>query len=562
MPALADAMPSSEAIAAATGRPLLALEGVSKRFGSLQALADISLDFHPGEVHCLLGENGAGKSTLCNLIFGTHAPDSGFMRYQGREWLPAGPAEALTNGIAMVHQHFSVVPRMSVVENLMLGQARGILAHRDYAKRIRDLAARYELAVDPDAIVGELSVGERQRVEIVKCLMREPRLLVLDEPTAVLPPEEIGALLDIVRRVADDGRAVIMVTHKLAEIAKVADRVSVLRGGKTITTVRMAEAKMADLVRAMVGREVVSLESALQASLADIVPVASTDDKPKSFALVCDGLTVKDRNGAVRLDNFTLEIRAGEVIGLAGVEGNGQTELGRVLAGLLRPSAGRFHIGEKDMTEAGAAAVTAGGGGIVPEDRHAVACVTGMSVAENMFLNKLKDFTRFGMLRRQALTEATRELMQRFDVRAASSEVAFGGISGGNQQKAVLARELTLEKLTFLLAAQPTRGLDIGAVEAVYRQIRSAAARGVGVLLISSELDELIAASDRILVLYRGRVIGEKPARMDQREAIGALMSGHAACRRSRSTAPPSPAPGCGWPCRLVPPLSPCCSVC
>lgn len=529
MPAQADAMSSSEAMAAPSGRPLLALEGVSKRFGSLQALADISLDFHPGEVHCLLGENGAGKSTLCNLIFGTHAPDSGFMRYQGREWLPAGPAEALTNGIAMVHQHFSVVPRMSVVENLMLGQARGILAHRDYAKRIRELAARYELAVDPEAIVGELSVGERQRVEIVKCLMREPRLLVLDEPTAVLPPEEIGALLDIVRRVADDGRAVIMVTHKLAEIAKVADRVSVLRGGKKITTVRMAEAKMADLVRAMVGREVVSLESALQASLADIVPAASTDDRPKPFALVCDGLTVKDRNGAVRLDNFTLEIRAGEVIGLAGVEGNGQTELGRVLAGLLKPSTGRFHIGEQDLTEAGAAAVTAAGGGIVPEDRHAVACVTGMSVAENMFLNKLKDFTRFGMLRRQALTQASRELMQRFDVRAASSEVAFGGLSGGNQQKAVLARELTLEKLTFLLAAQPTRGLDIGAVEAVYRQIRSAAARGVGVLLISSELDELIAASDRILVLYRGRVIGEKPARMDQREAIGALMSGHAA---------------------------------
>ncbi|MEL3891467.1 ABC transporter ATP-binding protein [Ferrovibrio sp. MS7] len=521
----------SEAMAGAdAGRPLLVLEGVSKRFGSLQALADISLDFHAGEVHCLLGENGAGKSTLCNLIFGTHAPDTGFMRYQGREWLPSGPAEALTSGIAMVHQHFSVVPRMSVVENLMLGQVRGVLKHKDYAARIRELGKRYDLAVDPDAIVGELSVGERQRVEIVKCLMREPRLLVLDEPTAVLPPEEIGALLDIVRRVADDGRAVIMVTHKLAEIAKVADRVSVLRGGRKITTVRMAEAQMGDLVRAMVGREVVSLESALQASLAEIAsPPTADDDKPKPFALICDGLTVKDRTGAVRLDNFTLEIRAGEVIGLAGVEGNGQSELGRVLAGLLKPSAGRFHIGDEDLTEAGPAAVTAAGGGIVPEDRHAVACVTGMSVAENIFLNKLGDFTRFGMLQRGAMTTAAKELMTQYDVRAASAEVAFGGLSGGNQQKAVLARELTLKKLVFLLAAQPTRGLDIGAVEAVYRNIRAAAARGVGVLLISSELDELIAASDRILVLYRGRVIGEKPARMDQREAIGALMSGHAA---------------------------------
>ncbi len=524
---MAEAMP---AVTAAGERPLLVLEDVSKRFGSLQALADISLDFHAGEVHCLLGENGAGKSTLCNLIFGTHAPDTGFMRYQGREWLPGGPAEALTSGIAMVHQHFSVVPRMSVVENLMLGQVRGVLKHKDYAARIRELGKRYDLAVDPDAIVGELSVGERQRVEIVKCLMREPHLLVLDEPTAVLPPEEIGALLDIVRRVADDGRAVIMVTHKLAEIAKVADRVSVLRGGRKITTVRMAEAQMGDLVRAMVGREVVSLESALQASLAEIAqPPASGDDKPKPFALVCDGLTVKDRSGAVRLDNFTLEIRAGEVIGLAGVEGNGQSELGRVLAGLLKPSAGRFHIAEQDLTEAGPAAVTAAGGGIVPEDRHAVACVTGMSVAENIFLNKLGDFTRFGMLQRGAMTTAAKELMAQYDVRAASAEVAFGGLSGGNQQKAVLARELTLKKLVFLLAAQPTRGLDIGAVEAVYRNIRATAARGVGVLLISSELDELIAASDRILVLYRGRVIGEKPARMDQREAIGALMSGHMA---------------------------------
>lgn len=518
-----------ETAPAADARPLLVLEAVSKRFGSLQALADISLEFHAGEVHCLLGENGAGKSTLCNLIFGTHAPDSGFMRYAGREWLPSGPAEALNSGIAMVHQHFSVVPRMSVVENLMLGQAKGILAHRRYADRIRELSRRYDLVVDPDAIVGDLSVGERQRVEIVKCLMREPRLLVLDEPTAVLPPEEIGALLEIVRRVADDGRAVIMVTHKLAEIAKVADKVSVLRGGRRITTARMAEAQMGDLVRAMVGREVVSLESALQASLADIKPLAPDPEKPRPFALVCDGLTVKDRSGAVRLDNFTLEIRAGEVIGLAGVEGNGQSELGRVLAGLLKPSAGRFHIGERDLTEAGPAAITAAGGGIVPEDRHAVACVTGMNVAENMFLNKLGQFTRFGMLQRRALTDAARSLMQQYDVRAASAEVAFGGLSGGNQQKAVLARELTLDPLVFLLAAQPTRGLDIGAVEAVYRQIRAAAARGVGVLLISSELDELIAASDRILVLYRGRVIGEKPARMDQREAIGALMSGHAA---------------------------------
>ncbi len=244
---------------------------------------------------------------------------------------------------------------------------------------------------------------------------------------------------------------------------------------------------------------------------------------------MCDGLTVQDRHGAVRVDNFTLEIRPGEVVGLAGVEGNGQSELGMVLAGLLRPTEGRFYIGDADLTHAGAAAVTAAGGGIVPEDRHAVACVTAMSVAENMYLNKLDRFTRFGLLQRRALNDAARMQMKEFDVRAAGPEVAFSGLSGGNQQKAVLARELTLDPLVALIAAQPTRGLDVSAVEAVYRQIRAAARRGVGVLLISSELDELIAVADRIAVLYRGRLVGERPADMSERGAIGALMSGQVA---------------------------------
>jgi len=513
-------------------RPLLALENLGKRFGSLQALADISLDFHAGEVHCLLGENGAGKSTLCNLIFGVYRPDAGLMRFASREWDPAGPAEALDSGIAMVHQHFSLVPRMTVVENLMLGQTRGLLHHRAFANRISEIADRFGFSLDPEAVVGELSVGERQRAEIVKCLMREPRLLVLDEPTAVLPPGEIGALLDICRRVADSGRAVILVTHKLAEIARVADRVAVLRGGRLVAEAEMAIADMGSLVRAMVGREVKSLDVALAETgepdaAAPAVDVGDAPPPPR--ALVCDGLTVRDHHGTTRLDNFTLEIRAGEIVGLAGVEGNGQSELGMVLAGLLPPTAGRFFIGDAELTAAGAAAVTAAGGGIVPEDRHAVACVTAMTVAENMYLNKLDRFTRFGLLRRAALNAASRDLMRAFDVRAAGPEVPFSGLSGGNQQKAVLARELTLDPLTALVAAQPTRGLDINAVEAVYRQIRAAARRGVGVLLISSELDELIAVADRIVVLYRGRVVGERPAKAEERAAIGGLMSGHAA---------------------------------
>ena len=508
-------------------QPLLSLDNLGKRFGSLQALEGVSLDVHAGTVQCLLGENGAGKSTLCNLIFGVYEPSAGHMTFGGAPWAPASPAEALEQGIAMVHQHFSLVPRMTVVENLMLGQVRGMLKRPEFGARIRDIAESFGFSLDPDAVVGELSVGERQRAEIVKCLMRDPKLLVLDEPTAVLPPGEIGSLLDICRRVADSGRAVILVTHKLAEIAKVADRVAVLRTGRLVADESMTNADMGALVHAMVGREVKPLDVALAEP--DEAPAADVSNAPRGFALVCDGLTVQDRHGAVRVDNFTLEIRPGEVVGLAGVEGNGQSELGMVLAGLLRPTEGRFYIGDEDLTHAGAAAVTAAGGGIVPEDRHAVACVTAMSVAENVFLNKLDRFTRFGLLQRRALNEETRGLMRTFDVRAAGPEVAFSGLSGGNQQKAVLARELTLDPLVALVAAQPTRGLDVSAVEAVYRQIRAAARRGVGVLLISSELDELLAVADRVAVLYRGRLVGERPANMGERAAIGALMSGQIA---------------------------------
>jgi general nucleoside transport system ATP-binding protein len=509
-------------------KPLLSLDSLGKRFGSLQALEGVSLDVYAGTVQCLLGENGAGKSTLCNLIFGVYEPTVGNMSFDSAAWAPESPAVALERGIAMVHQHFSLVPRMTVVENLMLGQVKGVLKRHEFGTRIRDIAESFGFTLDPDAVVGELSVGERQRAEIVKCLMRDPKLLVLDEPTAVLPPGEIGALLDICRRVADSGRAVIMVTHKLAEIARVADRVAVLRTGRLVADESMKGADMGALVHAMVGRELKPLDVAL-ADDGESPAAAVPHTTPPKLALVCDGLTVHDRHGAVRLDNFTLEIKPGEIVGLAGVEGNGQSELGMVLAGLLRPTEGHFYINGTDLTHAGPAAVTAAGGGIVPEDRHAVACVTAMSVAENMYLNKLDRFTRFGLLQRGALSAAAQKQMKEFDVRAASPEVAFSGLSGGNQQKAVLARELTLDPLVALVAAQPTRGLDVSAVEAVYRQIRAAARRGVGVLLISSELDELIAVADRIAVLYRGRLVGERPAEMGERGAIGALMSGQVA---------------------------------
>lgn len=515
-------------LSAPPATPLLELRGLGKRFGQLQALDDVSLALQAGEVHCLLGENGAGKSTLCNLIFGVHAPDAGEMALGGQPYRPTRPADALKHGIAMVHQHFSLVSDASVVDNLLLGQSRGLLRRREYAERIRELGERYGMPLDPHARIGDLAIGERQRVEIVKCLMREPRLLVLDEPTAVLLPQEIQALLDVCARVAAQGCGVVLVTHKLAEIRQLARRATVLRGGRVVARSENPAADMDGLVRAMIQRDLNRAVVADAARAGD--PGPDDADMPpgprKPDALMVDGLTVRDAQGATRVSNFTVIVRPGEIVGVAGVEGNGQVELAAVLSGLMPASEGRFFIGGHELTGRPSKAVTAAGAGIVPEDRHASGCITALNVAENIMLGRLDRYRRFGLLDRAALRRDAQALMSTYDVRAASPDVAFGGLSGGNQQKAVLARELTTEGLCFLLAAQPTRGLDVGAVEAVYGHIRKACAAGVGVLLISSELDELLDVADRIVVLCRGRIMGECPAEPSQRERIGRWMAG------------------------------------
>jgi simple sugar transport system ATP-binding protein len=514
--------------------PLLGLRGLTKRFGSVLALDDVSVEFAAHEIHCLLGENGAGKSTLCNLIFGLYVPDAGEMRLEGEPYRPNGPAGALASGVAMVHQHFSLVPNFTVVDNLLLGQKRGILKRRAYADEIERVATDFGLPLDPFALVSDLSVGERQRVEIVKCLIRRPRLLVLDEPTAVLPPDEVGAFLDVCQRVADAGCGVVLVTHKLAEVKQIADKVTVLRGGRSVAQSSEPAAEIDRLVQAMIQRELDTLDDALASSLGvagdEPEPAAKLTAVPRpADALQIDGLTVRDAVGATRLDEFTLTVARGEIVGLAGVEGNGQTELGLVLAGLLRPTRGRIFIGDTEITHATPAEITAAGVGIVPEDRHAVGCILEMSLADNIFLNRIDAFARRGLIDREAQRSQAAAMMQRFDIRAAGPDAPFRSLSGGNQQKAVLARELTIDNLGFLLAAQPTRGLDVGAVEAVYKNIRAACAAGAGVLLISSELDELIAVADRIVVLYRGRIMGQQAATPSHRAAIGSMMSGHAA---------------------------------
>ncbi len=503
---------------------MLTLSGVSKRFGALAALDNVSLDIAGGEIHCLLGENGAGKSTLCNVIFGIHAPDQGSMDLAGVPYRPAGPADALAQGIAMVHQHFSLVSDMTVVDNLLLGQARGRLDRRGCARRVAVLSAEYGLAIEPFAKIQDLSVGERQRVEIIKCLMREPRLLVLDEPTAVLLPAEIAALIDVCRRVAARGCGVMLVTHKLAEITSVATRATVLRGGRTVAVSANPAGDITMLVRAMIQRELGSIDG--EATRGEAVGAVARD-----VVAEISGLQYRDAQGVVRLDDVSIDVARGEIVGVAGVEGNGQSELAGILSGMLRPTGGRFVLqpGARDLTARRPGEITAAGVGVVPEDRHAVGCITAMSVAENLFLGRLAGFARMGLLRRGSFRSSAASLMQRFDVRAAGPDAAFASLSGGNQQKAVLARELTLANLAFLVAAQPTRGLDVGAVEAVYGHIRDACRRGVGVLLISSELDELLAVADRIVVFYRGRIVGTCPASAAYREQVGAMMSGQAA---------------------------------
>ncbi|WP_410875669.1 ABC transporter ATP-binding protein [Nocardia sp. A7] len=545
--------------------PALTLHGVGKRFGDVQALHEVDVTVESGTVHCILGENGAGKSTLCNLVFGGYRPDTGRIELGGNLFRPDSPAAAMAAGVAMVHQHFSLVTTMTVAENLLLTQHGLRLRRQDLTDRLDQIAQRYRLRIDLDQQVATMPVGARQKVEIVKALLRNPALILLDEPTGVLDPAEIDALIDTCRAIAADGKAVVLVTHKLGEVARVADAATVLRRGTVAGGGRMSNTTIAQLLTAMVGRTAAELDPTVAATIGlDPTDAMRAADAPATIAetgspttgpaldpeqgtpsgglestaesgspapvLTIDRVTVHRADGSAALNDARLVVRPGEIVGIAGVEGNGQSELVAVLAGGTPVTSGTVTLADTDITTANPATRTGLGLGVVPEDRHRDAMVAEMTLAENLFLGRLGRFRRFGLLDKQAMGRAAKAELDRFDVRAAGPWVPMGSLSGGNQQKVVLARELSTANLRCLVAAQPTRGLDIGAVDFVLTQLRRAAADGCGVLVVSSEVPELLALCDRVFVAYRGALRGpvetSDPAAAQQ---ISELMMGVAA---------------------------------
>ena len=493
----------------------LELRGLTKRFGSLVANDHIDLTVQPGEICALLGENGAGKSTLMNMLYGLLHPDEGEILVDDEAVRIGDPRAAMRLGIGMVHQHFMLVPVFTVAENLMLGReptALGFLRQRTASARVRELSQRYGLDVSPDALVEDLPVGVQQRVEIIKALAGGAGLLILDEPTAVLTPQEIDELLQVMRSLRDEGRSIVFITHKLREARAVADRIVVIRNGRVVgeTGPQASEGELAEL---MVGRSV-SLDR-----------VARTGDIGAD-RLQVDHLTVIDRHGAAVVDDVTLAVGRGEILGIAGVQGNGQTELAEALLGLEQPTKGRITLDGTDLTHADPHECLCSGVGYIPEDRANDGFVPSFSVAENLVLDLLDDprFVRGGIVAPEAVKANAGERVAEFDIRTQSIGTPVGSLSGGNQQKVVLAREMS-RPLGLLVASQPTRGLDVGSIEFVHGRIRAARDAGTAVLLVSTELDEICQLADRIAVMCRGRIVGVVGADVP-RETLGLMMAG------------------------------------
>ena len=491
----------------------LRLRGITKRFGALIANDSVDLDIVPGEIHCLLGENGAGKSTLMNVLYGLLVPDSGEILIDGAPQHFANPKQAMAAGIGMVHQHFMLVEVFSVAENMMLGREGGRLLDREAARRrVRELAERYRMPVDPDAVVEDLPVGVQQRVEILKALANDARYLVFDEPTAVLTPQEIDELMAVMKVLRDEGKAIVFITHKLREVRAIADRITVMRRGRIVGHAEPGTSE-ADLAELMVGRAV------------DLL-VDKEPPRPGPVRLEVRDLRVANVAGGVVVDGVSFDVHGGEVLCVAGVQGNGQSELADALLGNVPPMGGTIRLDGRDVTSARPGATIAAGMGFVPEDREDDGFIGSFSVAENLVLNRFRSapFSRGIALDLPAIADNAERLRQEFDIRTQSVADPITSLSGGNKQKVVLARELSRD-LSLLVASQPTRGVDVGAIEFLHRRIVEERDKGTAVLLVSTELDEVEALADRVLVMYRGRIVGmvgpDTP-----RDVMGLMMAG------------------------------------
>ena len=498
--------------------PILELEGVTKRFPGVLATDNISFALEEGEIHGILGENGAGKTTLMNILYGLYTPDEGEIRIRGKSAQIKSSGDAIKAGIGMVHQHFMLIPVFTVTENVMLGdeatKVGGILDRESTAKRIQEISSTYGLEVDPSVYVSTLPVGVQQRVEIIKLLYREADILIFDEPTSVLTPQEADQLFRIMRSLTESGKSIIFITHKLREVLDVADRITVIRQGQVIGTTTPKETDKSRLASMMVGRDVV-------------FEVEKSTAKPSELILRVEDLKVLDDRNILAVNGVTFDIMAGEILSVAGVQGNGQTQLVEALTGLRHPVGGRIEMLGTDITRGTPRQITELGTAHIPEDRQRDGLVLSYPVTDNMVLNTyyLEPFTEKAVLQEEAIRANAEALIEAFDIRTPSAVVDVGTLSGGNQQKVIVARELS-RPIKLLVAAQPTRGLDVGSIEYIHNRLVEKRDEGVAVLLISTELDEIMQLSDRIAVMYRGQIVDILDIEDASKERIGLLMAG------------------------------------
>jgi simple sugar transport system ATP-binding protein len=505
---------------AAAGPKFVEMRGIVKRFPGVLANDGVDFDVAAGEIHALLGENGAGKSTLMQILYGLYQRDAGEIMLEGAPVEIAGVRDAIARGVGMIHQEFMLVRPFTVAENVVLGLPGAKGGRLDLAgarEAINDLSRRHGLAVDPDARIEHLPIGEQQRVEILKLLYRRARLLILDEPTAVLTPQETDGLFAVLKGLAAEGKSIVIVTHKLREVMEVSDRVTVMRGGRVVSTLRTETTTETELARLMVGRDV-----ALRAN--------KTAAEPGETVLSVENLSARDDAGYEKLRGVSLDLRAGEIVGIAGVAGNGQSQLAEAIMNLRPVTAGRVTLRGTDLTHASPMRHRAAGLAYIPADRRGVGSVTDLSISDNSVLGSHRERTRLGGVFRdeRAIQAHAARLVARFGVRTPNLGFAAGKLSGGNLQKLTLGRELMRDPVA-IVVEQPTRGLDVGAIETVWAELLAQRAAGRAILLISAELDEIFNLADRIAVMFEGRIIGELPAARATAEAVGLLMAGRAA---------------------------------